>query len=245
MPTLLASPSPMGLRFPSVRQEGVVTDPRYWESQAGYEFWLLGGSADVMTAAGAANDGLDAYGWTRTNPVGASFAGPDLLSSADRGDPEFFHSSTTAGDGIASPRIFGSYDHALQAARFLGQIPTKMVLEYSGRWSLTANELTAFAGMGVPTLADASAAGSAGCIRANNVNFTLTSDLAEDVGAAVDANWHTWRIEYGASLTEWFIDNVSQGTITTETDIWPVSFVYKRGASNNPRYAWVRVYYQI
>ena len=46
------------------------------------------------------------------------------------------------------------------------------------------------------------------------------------------------------STTQWFIDNVTQGTITTEADIWPqcMSF-YNATTINNINPVWARVFY--
>jgi len=96
-----------------------------------------------------------------------------------------------------------------------------------------------------PANVDSAAADSAGAVRSGGTasTFFLTSDNGSDAGAAIDTNYHLWRITYGSSTTEWFIDDVSQGTITTETDIWPLSFKAYCGTTNRLALVWARIYY--
>lgn len=223
---------------------GIVTDPRGWASASGYEFWIVPGNADLITAMGATNDGLDGYGWTATSLIITEGTAGDFLSSADV-TPTHLTANANL-DALVSPRIFGSYDHGLQAARWLGYTPTKLTLEmYAAFPTNTANETTSFIGLVAPSVTDAAAAGGGGAIRSGGTasTFFLTSDLGSDAGAAIDAAWHLFRIEYGLTTTEWFIDGVSQGTITTEADIWPLAFKLYAATTNRPALAWARIFY--
>lgn len=228
---------------------GIVNDPRYWQSNSGYEFWINFGHLDLMTVMSATNDGLSGYGWTGAIAANAAItegSTGDFLSSADIDPTRLVVGSTNT--QLASPRIFGSYDHGQQAARWLGGTPTKLCTEFYARMSVaSANETTSFIGFHTPAGTDVAAAGGGGGVRSGGTasTFFLTSDLGSDVGAAIDTNWHLWRIEVGLTNTEWFQDDVSQGTITTETDIWPQSWRVASGTTNRPQVAWARVYYAL
>ena len=234
----------MTLTYPS-NVGGIVNDPAQWASSAGYEFWIVFGHLDLMTVMGATNVGLSGAGWTGAIAANASItegSTGDFLSSADIDPTRIVIGSTNM--LLSSPRIFGSYDHGLMARRFLGYLPTKLCCEFYARFSVaSANEATSYIGFGSPSLANVSSAGGAGGVTSNGTNFLLISDLGSDPGAAIDTAWHLWRIEVGPTNTEWFIDDVSQGTITTETDIWPTCFNIVSGVTNRPQLAWARVYY--
>ena len=127
--------------------------------------------------------------------------------------------------------------------------PTILVCDFFAAFStITANETATGIGMTGANAVDAAAAGSAGCITASGAapptTFFLTSDLSSDAGSAINTSWHKFRIEYGSSTTEWFIDAVSQGTITTETDIWPVSFTMFSTTTNRIDLAWAHIWYR-
>lgn len=223
---------------------GIVVDPRYWASAWGHEYWTLFGNADWVAAMSATNDGASGYGWTATAlSVNNGDAG-DFLSPADLTPTHCAFNA--AADALVSPRVFGSYDHGLMASRFLGYPVTTLTLEFFAAFNTaSANETTTFIGMVDPANTDAASAGSAGAIRSGGTasTFFLTSDNGSDAGAAIDTNWHLWKIQYGQSTTEWFIDDVSQGTITTETDIWPLSFKAIAGTTNRMVLSWARIYY--
>lgn len=226
---------------------GIITDPRFWESGSGYEFWIVFGNVDAVTVMGSANDGLSGYGWTNAIAANASVtegSTGDFLSSSDVDPTRLVIGSTNT--SIRSPRVFGSYDHGLQASKFLGGMPTKLFMECYGRMSVaSANETTSFIGLHTPAGTDVAAAGGGGGIVSDGANFRLVSDNGSDAGAAVDTNWHVFRIEWGASTTEWFIDGTSQGTITTEADIWPLSWAVLSGTTNRPQVAWCRMGYSL
>jgi hypothetical protein len=217
---------------------------------AGWSFWYNPGSADSVTASGATNlSGLDSYGWTTTAlDAFVSGSGADFLSSADL-DPTSILSNAAA-DLLASPRIFGSYDHGLQAAQFLGQLPTKLVVDLYGRFSTaSAAESTTFMGLTGPAVVDAAAAGSGGAFRSNGTasTFRFTSDAAELVGANIDTNWHRWKAtwDFSTQLVSASMDAAAMGTtIALEADIWPQSFVCFTGITNRWNLAWVNIRYE-
>lgn len=225
---------------------GIITDPALWYCSPGYEFWIVPGHLDIVTVQAATNRGLSGAGWSGAVAANASItegSAGDFLSAADIDPTRIVRGSTNL--LLRSPRIFGSYAHALAAKRFLGYLPTKLCAEFYARFSVaSANENTSFIGFHTPAGTDITAAGGGAGIMSDGTNFRLKSDNGNDAGAAIDTSWHLWRIEVGGSTTEWFIDDVSQGTITTEADIWPLSFVVVDGTTNRPQFSWARVYYQ-
>ena len=223
---------------------GVIPIPQQWAGAGGYEFWLQAGSADLITASGATNiSGLDSYGWTTTALGVTVGSGADFLSAADL-DPVRIVFDASA-DTLTSPPIFGTYEHGQAAARFLGATPTTLNCEFYARFTTaTANENPTFLGFTQAGALDASTPGvSAGAIVSDSANFKLRASTNQDVGAAIDNNWHLFKISVGATNTEWFIDGASQGTITTETDVFPVAFKARAGTTNRIDLSWVRVFY--
>lgn len=230
-------------RFTSLKSNGIITDPRWWQTSSGYEFLLKFGSADMLAASSSTNDGIPAYGWVVTSLVGTDGTSGDLLSAADVTPTHAL--ADASGDALTSPRIFGSYDHALQAARYLGYQPTRLVLEFYAAFTVSsANEATTFIGLHWTGGTNATASGSAACIYSNGTNFICAGDTNSDTGAAIDTAWHTWKIIIDSATTEWFIDEVSQGSYSTEQDIWPLSLRMSIGTTNRIGVSWVRIYYE-
>lgn len=224
---------------------GVITDPRFWASRLGYEFWINVGHQDPFSTMSASNDGLSGYGWTCTSLAVTEGVAGDFGSAADIDPTRIILDAT--GDTLTSPSIFGNDAHGKQAARFLGYIPTKLCCEFFAAFTVnTANELGTWIGFNTPAaVTDPTAAGGGpGAIVSDGTNFRLRSDNGNDAGAAKDNAWHIWRIEVMASTVEWFIDDVSQGTITTETDIFPCFFGMRCTTTNRIAFSWGRVWYQ-
>jgi len=190
----------------------------------------------------ASNDGLSGYGWVATALSVTEGSAGDFLSSADIDPTRVIFNA--AADALVSPRIFGSYDHGLVAARYLGYPPTKLSCEVYAQWTTaTANENGSFFGFTGPSVTDATAVNSGAAIVCDGTNWILKSDNGTDTGALDDGSWHLFKIEVGATTTEWFIDGASQGTITTETDIWPLCFKAITTTTNRFGIAWVRIWY--
>lgn len=232
-------------RFTSLPSQGIVTDPRYWHTNAGYEFQADFGNVDLITVLSATNDGLSGYGWATTSLVAVDGTAGDLLDAADVTPTHILTDAT--GDTLASPRIFGSYSHALQASRFLGYMPTRLVMECYAAFTVnSAFENATFFGLAGPGTTAANGSGSCASVYANNGggNFRLDSQSGGDNGATSDTAWHKWKIVVDATNTEWFIDDVSQGTITTEADDWPCSFKLIASTTNRIALSWVRIYYE-
>lgn len=232
-------------RFTSLASQGIVVDPRYWATNAGYEFQCNFGNVDLITALGSTNDGLSGYGWTTTSLAAVNGDAGDLLSAADV-TPTHILTDASA-DALSSPRIFGSYSHALQASRFLGYMPTRLVMECYAAFTVnSAFETATFFGLTAPATTTYNGTGSVGCIIAENGGglFRIANITGGDNGAATDTAWHKWKIVIDGTNTEWFIDDVSQGTITTEPDAFPCAFKLIASTTNRIALSWVRIYYE-
>lgn len=220
----------------------VHVGPHQWASHPATDFWLIPGHADLINASGATNlAGLNSYGWTTTALAVIEGSGDSLW-----GGTATRLSFADANDALVSPTIFGSAAHRAQAASILRYTPTKLNLEIVAQFlTVTANENTTFMGFAGAAVTDITAAGGAAGITSGGTGstFFLESDNASDAGADVDTSIHTWRIEVGSSTTEWFIDNVSQGTITTESAAWPAAVKIIVGTTNRLRVMLIHVWY--
>ena len=125
---------------------GIITDPRLWNSSPGYEFWFVPGNGDLVTAMGAANNGLSGYGWTFTGTVATTAGNGDFLSKTDTDSVGHINLSTD-GDSFVTPVIFGSYDHGLMAAEFLGSYPTTMTIEVCATYTGSTEDNLTYFGM--------------------------------------------------------------------------------------------------
>lgn len=220
----------------------VHVGPRDWGAPA-TDFWVIGDHADTVTASGATNlSGLDSFGWTTTSLILTAGVDGDFLSAADDLTTRF--GLDGANDVLLSPTIFGSYGHGQMVAEILGYTPTKLVLDMFAAFPTnSANEATTFMGFSQAAVTDATAAGSGGAVTSDGTNFVLKSDNGSDVGALLDTLFHKFRIVVDATNTEWFIDGTSQGTITTEADIWPLAFKMVAGTTNRLRLGWAHIWY--
>jgi hypothetical protein len=203
-----------------------VDDPRAWAYTNGTDFLLNGGTTTALITSGTAGQVLSEYGWTTTTLAYVAGSGADYASSADPGvAPHLLLAD--ASDLLASPAIFGSYDHMLAASRILGYFPTRLVCEVWAAFT-TASADEPSSGFGFVedggSLITAAAADQMAVISSNATTFELNSGAASDAGAAVDNAWHRWRIVLSGSTAEWFMDGTSQGTIALQGDEFPVSF---------------------
>lgn len=225
-----------------------VVDPREWAFAPGTDFLLGGGTTTALITSGTAGQVLSEFGWTTTTLAYVAGSGADFASSSDPGvAPHFLLAD--ASDLLASPAIFGSYNHVLWAARIMGYTPTSLNAEVWAAFTTASNNepSTAFGfvedGGSVITAASAD---QLACISSNGTNFILASGAASDAGAAIDTAWHLWKIKITSANCEWFIDGTSQGTIALEADEFPVSFeagVVAAGA-NDIALGNVRVWYE-
>lgn len=187
---------------------------------------LDAGTTTALITSGTAGQVLSEFGWTTTTLAYVAGSAADFGASADPGvAPHLLLAD--ASDLLASPAIFGSYDHMLAASRILRYFPTRLICEVWAAFTTETNDepSTAFGfvedGGSVIT---AAAADQLACISSNGTNFELNSGAAVDAGAAADTAWHRFRIVVTSANVEWFIDETSQGTIALEADEFPVSF---------------------
>lgn len=224
-------------QLPNKILNGIVTDPRCWAKQPGYEFWFVPGHEDIAVAMSASNDGLAGYGWTQ------SVAASGVITMIEGTAGDFLSNSGmtpnyVSGDGngtgaatLISPRIFGSYDHMLQASYFLGYMPTTLNASFYGKSAVTSslNELTFF-GFGSPTTTPMGGAGSVALIGPfAAVGWLLRNDTNNTaIIQGANTEWHFFTITVG-STTSFSIDGTAGSTINTEPDVFPTSFVLRNG----------------
>ena len=238
----------------ALQQKRVHVGPRDFDNGAATDYWInFSGVAGQVAAASATNPhGLSGWGFTTTSLVATPGTAGDLNVSSDFTPTHIL--TDASGDAFVTPRIFGGYDQFQRAADVLGYVPTSLILDVYAAFTVSsANETTSGFGMLAPATTDFAAAGSGGGITSNGTNFLLTSDNGSDAGSAVAATWRKWRIQYGTSAglttTEWFNDIVapgtlaSQGTVTTELDIWPLAFKMIVATTNRIGLSWVHLWY--
>lgn len=217
----------------------MVSDPRLWASTPGLEFWATFKHADVVNTMGSANEGWSGHGWGMfpTSGLVTDGSAGDVLSAADN-DPTALNLDGSFGSAT-SACVFGGYDHALAAKRFLGYMPTTLSIEVFASFTTVANNDNS-------TYIGFTSALNTNCIiNSDGTNFRFQDDVASDLGATADTAWHLFGITINASDMEWFIDGVSQGTLTTQADRWPALVALVTGAgSNRLKVAWCRVYYR-
>lgn len=218
-----------------------------WSRTAGTDFLAVFGPESTDTTAGNANNLAEA-GWTTTSVALTAGSAADFNTSADVGIPP--HALLAdASDVLASPQMFGDYSHTLLASKLLGFQPTALNMEVYAAFTTASNNETATgfgfveAGGSILTANDALAV-----IVSNGTNFVCRSGADSDAGAAVDTAWHLWRIRITPGTTDkvqWFIDDVSQGTLDLETDLFPVAWAggVQAVGANDVAIAWTRIWY--
>lgn len=218
-----------------------------WADGIGTDFWLQPGTA----VNGATTFLLSSQGWTTTSLGITQGSAADLLSYADPGVPRtvLFNAS---GDLIASPIIFGDYIGGKNAALVMGRsdLPRYLVMDaYAAFTTASANENTSGFGLVEDGGAITTQGDQLAVITSNSANFVCASGADSDVGAAVDNNYHWWRVILDAGLgtatdaVEWFIDGVSQGTLDLEADEFPVFFSGHTLTTNRIALGTTHIYY--
>ena len=130
---------------------------------------------------------------------------------------------------MQSPTIFGDFVHGDQSAHHIGGVqPTTLTAEFWATFSVASNSETATgigfcdAGGAVNVAGDAVA-----IIHSDGTNFICRSASDADTGALIDTDLHHWRIVISEGVTdaiEWFIDDVSQGTLNLRIDVAPYAW---------------------
>ncbi len=237
------------LVLPPSSQRSFITDPQKWGQSPGTDFCILMHEEDMVAAGGRdlANHGWEANGFSFLAPSGADFLSGTPI--ADRGTSGGFNFDT-AGDYLISPFMFGDYAAATMFRHFMGYLPTTLVLEVYARFGANADEnatgfgwLEAGGGGGVAADADMMA-----FIGMGATNFELIrGDGTVDASAAVfDTDPHIFKISITGAVVTWYIDDVSQGTLVVQDDLWPCAFIIntEAGGTGDPVVSRVDIHYE-
>ena len=236
----------------SFQNRRVMVGPRDWDNVLATDYGVnfLDLSPQVAAASASSPYGLSGWGHV-TTALTTTANGTGNFNSSANFDPTFLNMGAAA-DAFVTPSMFGGYDQFQRVGDVLLYLPTTIVVDVYAQFNTaSANETTSFFGLCAPAVTDMAAAGGGGGIRSGGTasTFFLTSDNGSDAGAAIDTSWHRWRIVYGSTNTEWFDDIAtpgtlaSRGTITTEINIWPLSFKALVGATNRIRISWFHISY--
>ena len=235
----------------ALQQRRVHVGPHDLDNGAATDYWWNFTGTTNQTAAAAATNPAGLSGWlhTTTSLVQTAGTAGDLDSYADHTPSHIL--TDAASDAFVTPRIFGGADQFDRVADVLGYRPTILRCDVYAAFTVnTANEATSFFGFCAPAVTDITAAGGAAGIHSDGTNFKLSSDNGTDAGAAKDNLWRKWRIDLGpTTTTTWYMDATpsgtltSQGTITTETDIFPVSWKMIVSTTNRIGISWIHVSY--
>lgn len=225
-----------------------------WKNTIGTDYWLQPALLDGTTATGSTR--LVDNGWTLEAEHGVTGSGGNLLSSGTPGIGNHFALLAT-GDIVASPPIFGTYDHAWAAARIVGKndLPTQLVMETRAAFTTaSADEPTSGFGLfeDATTTTTATEALQLAFISSNSANFELNTNASTtltDAGAAVDNAWHTWKVilDYDTSAVvraRWYIDGTYQGYIVPTTGEAPYAFGAHALTTNVVKVGVTHIYYE-
>jgi hypothetical protein len=202
---------------------------RSWADEPGTDFWVmpLDGSMDGTTGGAGA---LNVYNWEVIAGLlsGLGAGTQDFLSLTGPGTyPEDAFDLDVAADYFFSPAVFGGTAHREAFQVIMGATPTKMKAEWYGRFEVAGNnEPTSGMGFAIRKTTTPLVAANDIYIYSNGTNFILNAAGSTDTGAAIDTDNHLWGITFDSSgnTIEWFIDDVSQGTVTLVQDIYPLKF---------------------
>ena len=222
-----------------------VPSPAEWGHAIGTDYHAFFGEADEAASGGKdlVGDGWETNGFGYLAASGANFL--DVDNQGTMGGFNF----DVASDYLISPFIFGSYCRGRFMQDLFGYFPTTLTMEVMAYFASTAadEQATGFgfveagSGGGVLAKADLMAFISVGA-----TNFELHSGAAADEGSAKDTSPHVFKIviTFGGSA-EWFIDDVSQGTIAIQSALWPVAWAAntQAGGNNDPVVCWVDIEY--
>lgn len=208
----------------------------FWGTQPGTDWWYSAGNLDApVTGAADVAGGLSGWGWTTTSLVHTNLVTADFWSSSDDTPPHVL--ANASGDLLASPAIFGSYSQRLLAAQFLGYLPTKLVLEFYGAFTVaSADEAATYMGFHNGSAITAA-------VYSNATNFLLSNGSTTLTGPAVDNAFHQWRITTTAGGThEFWVDGTSYGTLAITADVWPAALIVAASTTNRFALAWAHIW---
>ena len=231
-----------------------------WQDEVGTDFWMMPALLMGTTVAGS-NRVID-NGWTLEAEHGVAGAGSAFRGGvitagvpATPGLPAHVALLAT-GDILASPPVFGGYDHMLAAAWCVGkdELPTKLILETRAAFTTSsANEPTSGFGFfeDATTTTTATEALQLAFISSDSANFQLATNASStlvDVGAAVSAAWKTWKIviDYTTAAViraSWYINGTLQGSIVPTTNEAPYAFGAHTLTTNVVKIGPTHIYY--
>ncbi len=86
-------------------------------------------------------------------------------------------------------------------------------------------------------------------ITSDGTDFSLEGSGDLDAGSTDNLNPHLFKITVGPGTTdaiEWFIDGVSQGTMDSQANLWPVAWGASTASAgaNDPVVSWVHIWYE-
>lgn len=223
-----------------------VNDPHAWGDVPATQYGATFDETDI--AAGQGRD-LAADGWEAAGFSILTGSGAGLLDSGAKGTTGGINFDT-AGDYLISPFIFGDYTHGRIAEHFLGYYPTKIVMRVLARFAAGNDEEATGFGF-VQDGTDANALVKADLmayITVDGTNFSLESSGNADAGSTKNTNQHLFKIvgTFG-STWEWFIDDVSQGTLAIVASQMPMAWAAGTkgsGGANDPVISWVCINYE-
>lgn len=224
-----------------------VPNADQWDHSSGSDFFFRPDAAQIA-GTGNAED-LSDRGWTITGSATyVPGVGGDFLSSADKGVPSHYLLDA-AGDIIQSPALFGNHTDGEQAGHHLGNItPTSLTATFEASFADASNNETASGiGFSKAGLAINVATSHYAVIFSDGTNFGLRSSGATDLGAVVDNAVHHWDIVLSGSTAEWYMDDVSQGSIALLTDVFPLSWgagILAATGANDIQMGDCRIYYR-
>ncbi len=220
--------------------------PQEWANAVATDYWANFG--DVTAVPADAIGDLDLYGWTTASYVttigdSAGFLDSDTLGTT--GGADF----NAAGDFLLSPAIFGDHAHATLVEKLLGFPPASLNMELFGRLAANANEEeSGFGFVQDSTTGPFAKADLHALITSDGTNFSLESSAAVDPSVALDnTTAHLFRIQITSAGAEWFIDDVTQGSIALVAATYPAAWGASTKAStgtNDPVVQWVHIWYE-
>lgn len=245
-----------------------VTKGAEWGHTIGTDYWLTPNPVlDIFAAASTATgDELAENGWTATSLVNTlgglgdfnggilTPVGGNLYTGSDVASPN--HALTDAsGDLLASPAIFGDYDHSFAAARIAGKnvLPQYLIAEFFAAFTVaSANEVTSAIGFYEDQGVVSAEAQHYAVIRSDGTNFNLAANAATvTAGPVIATGWSVWKIVLqfdpsGAGPKMWaYKDGVifSQTAAVGIQDEFPLRFGLHVLTTNRIGLGTVHVYY--
>lgn len=240
----------MGTRITRAPDRRVhAVSPNDWAIVAATDYWANFGS--VLGIPGGAGDGdLDLFGWITTGFSHTVGSAAGMLDSSDAGTTGGINLDAIS-DFILSPFIFGDYAHGQMVAGILGHDPTILNMECFARFAANANEEeTGFGFVEAQVSGPFVKSDLMALITSDGTNFSLEGAGDLDAGSTDNTNPHLFKIAVNKGTTdaiEWFIDGVSQGTMDSQVNLWPVAWGASTKATsgtNDPVISWVHIWYE-